>query len=77
MPPQPARSVSKPRIGFFSDEEWKEILKLVRESGSDPSLVSAEKSYLTSSNTAIVCATDRSQLIEVAKNELGEWNIQR
>lgn len=77
MPPSASRSESKSRIGFFSEEEWKEILKLVRESGSDPSLISIEKSYLTSSNTAIVCATDRSQVIEIAKNELGGWSIQR
>jgi len=77
IPPSASRSETKSRVGFFSEEEWKEILKLVRESGSDPSLVSIKKSYFTSSNTAIVCATDRSQVVEIAKNELGEWNIQR
>jgi len=75
--PQPVRSESKPRIGFFSEEEWKEILKLVRESGSDPALTSIEKSYLTSPATAIVCDKNRSQVIEIAKNELGEWKIKR
>jgi len=76
-PPQPVRSESKPRIVFFTEEEWKEILKLVRESGSDPALTSIERSYLTSSDTAIVCDQNRSQVIEIVKNELGEWNIKR
>ena len=70
-------ALSDPDNPPITEEEWKEILKLVRESGSDPSLVSIKKSYFTSSNTAIVCATDRSQVVEIAKNELGEWNIQR
>jgi hypothetical protein len=74
-PPQPVRSESNSRIGFFSEEEWEEILKLVRESGSDPALTSIERSYLTSSDTAIVCDKNRSQVIEIVKNKLGQWNI--
>ena len=73
--PQTIRSEPKRRLGFFSEAEWMEILKLVRETGSDPALASIEKSYLTSPATAIVCDKNRSQLIEIAKNELGEWKV--
>jgi hypothetical protein len=75
--PQTVRSEPKPRLGFFSEAEWKEILKLVGESGSDPALVSIEKSYFTSQVTAIVCDKNKSQLIEIAKNELGIWKVKR
>lgn len=73
--PPPVQSESKPRIGFFSEDEWKEILKLVRESGSDPAHASIQKSYLSSPTTAIVCDDNRSPMVEIAKNGLGEWKI--
>lgn len=75
MAPEPVQRESQSRAGLFSGEEWKCIYRLVRESGSDPALVSSEKSYFTSAATAVVCDKNGSMLIEIARSERGEWML--
>ena len=73
--PEPFRRESQSRSGLFSGEEWNCIYRLVRESGSDPALVSSEMSYFTSAATSVVCDKNGSILIEITRSERGEWTL--
>lgn len=65
-----------PRMrGLFDESEWHQILLIVHDAGIDESSASAEQSYMTSSDSALICDKNKIAIAEMRRMSTGKWKV--
>ena len=72
---KPATSEIPRMLGQFKESEWDQILQLADDAGIDKREAVAKQSYMTSSNTAVICDKNKMILAEILRTSTGEWKI--
>lgn len=61
--------------GPFDESEWHQILLIVQDAGIDESSAQAEQSYMTSSDSAVICDKNKRVIAEIRQMSTGKWKV--